>query len=354
MGGFFAEPAKYYPSLFSPDGLFGKFPYLLPNLVSTGVILLAMLQGYLFLKETNPRFQTSTESERENRGSVSERTPLNANKRGFPGGRRASSMLSGTLPPPIEHTYDATSVVADAIRPDADESAVFEDDEEPPRPPEQPSKIFSTRVLLLVFVLAVFSFHQMESGTLLPIWLLDKPKSPGGLDLKGGLGFSLHNVGVFMSVNGLFALFNQVVIFAPFVERVGVWKTVLSLTILYPFTYLAGPFLSLVSRDILPFTVFLVYGSQIFFHVLFYPCALILLKNAAPSPLVLGRINGLAMAAACAARTVAPPLGGAIYSFGGSAAALWSSAVVALTAIPTLYWLRPRNADNTEAREPEA
>src|SRR5277367_4143468 len=71
MGGYLAQPARYYPSLFSPDGLFGKYPYLLPNLVAVAFILVAIIQGYFFLEETNPRFQSlSRPAEDEESGPV--------------------------------------------------------------------------------------------------------------------------------------------------------------------------------------------------------------------------------------------------------------------------------------------
>ena len=54
MGGYLAEPARYYPSIFSPDGLFGEYPYLLPNIVCVVAIVIAVVQGAIFLKETNP------------------------------------------------------------------------------------------------------------------------------------------------------------------------------------------------------------------------------------------------------------------------------------------------------------
>jgi hypothetical protein len=86
---------------------------------------------------------------------------------------------------------------------------------------------------------------------------------------------------------------------------------------------------------------------QDFFVVIINPCLLIALKNAAPSSLVLGKVNGLAMSAGSGARTVAPPLSGLIYGAGGSAAAWWSIAAVAvLGAIELCFIARPKdNAD---------
>jgi hypothetical protein len=79
MGGFLARPATFYPGAFSEDGIFGRFPYLLPNLVAAIGILMAIVQGMFFLEETLVR----PEKEEENGGihqdhhdAVSERSRL--------------------------------------------------------------------------------------------------------------------------------------------------------------------------------------------------------------------------------------------------------------------------------------
>src|ERR1700748_3088680 len=87
MGGYLAQPSRYYPAAFPPDGLFGQYPYLLPNLVAVGFIVVAIIQGYFFLKETNPRFQSQSRQARyETTSSIDERTPLQ------PRARRSSVM----------------------------------------------------------------------------------------------------------------------------------------------------------------------------------------------------------------------------------------------------------------------
>ena len=43
MGGFLAQPAVFYPNVFAKDGLFAKYPYLLPNLVAAiGIAVIVM------------------------------------------------------------------------------------------------------------------------------------------------------------------------------------------------------------------------------------------------------------------------------------------------------------------------
>jgi hypothetical protein len=57
IGGYFAEPADNFPSLFSSTGIFAKFPYLLPNLLCTGLLLVTIVAGYFLLEETHPDMQ---------------------------------------------------------------------------------------------------------------------------------------------------------------------------------------------------------------------------------------------------------------------------------------------------------
>jgi hypothetical protein len=64
LGGTLAEPVKSYPAFFRADGLFGRYPYLLPNLVCTGVIVLSFVIGLLFLEETHKENCDRCDSER--------------------------------------------------------------------------------------------------------------------------------------------------------------------------------------------------------------------------------------------------------------------------------------------------
>src|SRR5271170_7935601 len=105
MGGYLAQPARYYPSLFSPDGLFGKYPYLLPNLVAVAFILVAIIQGYFFLEETNPGFPSrSLQDQNADSGPANEYTPLQPNPRRnsvteiLSTGARRPSFISGSMP----------------------------------------------------------------------------------------------------------------------------------------------------------------------------------------------------------------------------------------------------------------
>jgi hypothetical protein len=74
IGGYFAEPAKNFPNIFSPTGVFSKFPYLLPNLICALLLFVSIIAAYFFLGETHPDMQPwSTQADLEYTTAV---TPL--------------------------------------------------------------------------------------------------------------------------------------------------------------------------------------------------------------------------------------------------------------------------------------
>jgi predicted MFS family arabinose efflux permease len=118
--------------------------------------------------------------------------------------------------------------------------------------------------------------------------------------------------------------------------------------VLYPTTYIIIPFISALPEKLVSPGVYLSLFLQGLFGILVFPCALILLKNATPSPLVLGRVNGAAMSACCLARTVSSPLVGVVYSAGGSAAAWFFLAVCAVIGALQLFWVPNEHVDKVK------
>lgn len=53
IGGALARPCISYPSLFSPGTIWDRYPYLLPNLFSALIVLVGVINGFLFLEETH-------------------------------------------------------------------------------------------------------------------------------------------------------------------------------------------------------------------------------------------------------------------------------------------------------------
>lgn len=55
MGGALARPCISYPSLFPAGTIWERFPFLLPNIVCTIVVVFSVTFGWLFVQETHPK-----------------------------------------------------------------------------------------------------------------------------------------------------------------------------------------------------------------------------------------------------------------------------------------------------------
>lgn len=384
MGGYLAQPAKFYPGVFSEDGLFGQYPYLLPNLVAVAVVVIAVVQGIIFLDETNPACleersdknkKTHHHHQQEEEQDDTETSPLLqtvSHTKSVAESLRESVPFFGDegLPTATDPRFDLRhnsfgTMHSISVRPDIydlqQQQQQQQEQQRPEQQQQQQPKSFNFAVVMLIISLVVAASHQMAFGAIFPIYLLDPPSSSSSnvtistprLDLTGGMGFSLHDVGGYLAASGFIALFSQGVLFPLIVEKTGVWLSFLVPVIVYPLCYIIIPFLSLLRPDegegegwALPLGIYASLFLQNLLGILMYPCALILLKNACPSPLVLGKVNGLAMSAVCAARTVASPLVGVVYDFGGSSAAWGSCALVAIIGAVQLWWV-PRDATET-------
>lgn len=357
MGGFLVQPAVYYPAVFPPNGLFGRYPFLLPNLVAVAFIFLAIVQGYLFMEETNPKLRTPTPQLQERYDDIDdERTPLDAQARrssvveDLNTRMRRPSFIAGSIPTASEPCFDIRRPSLGAMFDNKPHSTEVETPAEPED--STPSKAFSRDVILWIIATVIMCYHQMAFVSLLPIYLLDGQHKGTWFDIHGGLGYTVHDVGTFMSVNGVIAMVIQTMIFPVFMSVVGVWRSLAPLIILCPLVYTCVPFVSLFPETCQSIGIFAILIVQNFCLIIIYPCLLIALKNATPSSTVLGKINGLAMSASSGARTIAPPLCGIIYSTGGSAVAWWSIAVTALLgSFELLFLSRSRYDTHEEARD---
>lgn len=356
MGGYLAQPATFYPSIFPKGGLFDRYPYLLPNLVSVVAILIAVIQGIFLLEETKTDFGYEDLPAIDDDDVTDETTPLRrAPIRNFNPRRSISTshsrprFIESGLPMPFEQDFDlrrssfgtvhSIKVVPEDLRQHLLNSRAQATG-------QKKVKTFNKTVVMLITTLVIFSYHQMAAGSLLPTYLLDEPKKPRGqLDLIGGLGYLVPDVGAFLAVNGFMGLLIQGLIFPIFVERVGVWGSFIAMIVVYPTAYLLLPFLSALPEAYVEPGIWFSLIMQSFYGIIVGPVTLILLKNATPTPQALGKVNGLAMSGACLARTLSPPLVGIIYSFAGSTAAWLSCAFVALVGLVQVMWVPKKHID---------
>ena len=348
IGGTFARPSVSMPSVFSPPGIFATFPYLLPNLICAIILLLSILFGYFSLAETHPDMQVwSTQEELEN---TTAETPLMATA-----GATADSGVD--LRADTYGTFNTVNIHEEK------EWLVNADGSSRPASiaPRDKSQIFTRKVIAITIALGIFTYHSMTYDHLLPIFLQDEMASDnppsGAFHIPGGLGLAVQSVGIIMSINGLIALFIQAIIFPFFASWLGVWKTFVMVTFLHPFAYFIVPYLAFLSESTLYPGIWACLTIRNFASILAYPVLLILLKEASPSPAVLGKINGLAASAGAACRTIAPPLAGYLYGVGTqigfTGLAWWGSAVVAIAGVIQLFTIE-RTKNKTATIRPMA
>lgn len=364
MGGFLAQPARFYPGLFSPDSFWAEYPYLLPNLVAVVIIVLAIVQGAFFLEETNPKELQTDNAIDDNASVFDETSSLLAPRASIAGSVRRRSQASRAprpsfieegLPGSVGQYFDirkSSFATVHSIRFAPEEATKIRRDLAQGRPntprrttgrgpaAEYTGKAFNYTIIMLTLALVIVSFHSMAYLSLLPTWILDEPKAAlEHLDLQGGLGMTVHDVGVYLAINGAVGLIIQAIIFPIFIEKVGIWKSFIWMVILFPLPYLMLPFITAGPANMTSALIYVSLIMQSFVGIIIYPAALILLKDATPSPQVLGKVNGLAMSGCCLARTISPPLVGIVYSAGGSGAAWFTIAGAAVVGIAQLPFI---------------
>lgn len=336
IGGTFANPSVAFPSFFSPSGIFGRFCYLLPNLICAALLLISSLASYFMLEETHPDMQPwSTPEDLDN---TTAETPLM-----LTAGANADAGVD--LRADTYGTFNAVDIYenqqwlvnADGSSRHASISSQTE------------AKVFTRPVGMLVIALGIFTYHSMTYDHLLPIFLQDEriedllSWDTSALHITGGIGLTTQAVGIIMAINGLIALAIQGVVFPLLAEWLGVWRIFVMVTVLHPVAYFIVPYIAYLPETLLYPGIYSCLATRDLLSIMAYPVILILLKEAVPARSVLGKINGLAASAGAACRTIAPPMAGYLYSVGAqqgfTGLAWWGSGFVAIVGAIQLFWV---------------
>lgn len=322
IGGLFSRPADNFPAIFSSTGLFAKFPYLLPNLICSSLLVLSMIMAYFLLEETHPEKRARSQAESNNKAGV--QTPL------LPA-QGATANPPATLTSESYGTFNAVEVQHDEMWVRSQGDWV-----------EQPTseKVFTRTVITFIAALSIFTYHSMTYDHLLPIFLQDKraddvhAQELSFTTLGGGLGLSTQQVGLILSINGVIQLAVQALIFPILAEFFGVWRLLVLVTVAHPVAYIIVPLLQLLPPSLVFPGIFAALSVRNITSILAFPLLLIMVKEAAPDKSHLGRINGLAASTGAACRSVASPIAGLLYGLSievrFTPLAWWASALVAL------------------------
>ncbi|KAH3760361.1 transporter, major facilitator subfamily protein [Pelomyxa schiedti] len=217
LGGLTARPATKLPSVFSPDGLFGKFPYLLPNLIVSVFIIASFVLAVLFIKENPPRQQLNIQDE----------TPLTSS------GKDEGSLALDIEANGFKQSCEPESIVNDTTATTSCGEAVINNlqSEVEMLPVEKSEGALVGKVndpavkrdftslwkkwalpLFICFLYAYVGFVQSGMDTLFPVWASATPES-------GGLGFDSTEIGIAISVGGLSMVITQLFFYKRIANR---------------------------------------------------------------------------------------------------------------------------------------
>jgi MFS family permease len=315
LGGILSDPAGNYPKWFGEIDFFVKFPYALPNIVSSLLLVFAGFAVWFGLEET---LDSVRESGKEDLG-----TKL---------GRKLASLLKS-------RTSEYSAIPSR-------ESADFElqPEDEPAPTPKKPGKRFTqrlefkrlfTRNVVLTFgAQFLMTFHVGTFNSLWFVFLSTPVYDPATSEHKtslpfrftGGLGLQPQSVGFAMAILGVVGISMQLFLYPQVSARLGTIRSWRYFLLCFPVAYFLVPYLSVVpSSDAPPseksgLLIWLTLLSVLLVHVLgrtfALPASVILINNASPHPSVLGTIHGLGQSVSSLARTIGPMIGGFVYGVG--------------------------------------
>ena len=340
LGGLLADPVGSYPSIFGPGSLLGgkngvywmtKWPYALPNLMSATFLFASACAVILSLEETN-----ETLKQRPDYG-------LRFGKwlrRKLCGGGRSHDY--NALPGDDSFTPERLSTDLE-LQPTPTSATsrtgqLFDKPVLPIRRRKLPFRRIWTRNV--VITLSAHGLLAMHVGTFNSLWYIYlstprfDPAHPdplnyvqrGPIHFTGGLSLPPPRIGLALAILGVIGITLQLLLYPRFSHKLGAALSYRISLLLFPFTYILAPYLSLIpstTKAPHPVAGILVWAGitgilfiQVLARTFALPSAAILVNNCCPHPSVLGTVHGLGQSVSSATRTVGPILGGWIFGRG--------------------------------------
>jgi len=329
LGGCLAEPVVNLPALFGPQGVFNfsgnadgvawalQYPYALPALLNACFLATALVLAILGLGETLPGKEEQSD------------WGLQAGK----AIRGLGSRLWHKGPRYRKYTRMSSSedVLVEEGNTVDSHSRVPKEDEKPEiaipatttaETTKVPFRgIWTRKVVSALISFGLLPLHNSAFMHIFPVYLSSPPADNSEATFfafRGGLGLRSATIGIWLSVFGIGGILLQLFIYPRLQRRIGTRGVFRVALFLFPLTYLAAPYLSLLAGSHDARWVFLgiVVCAQIMARTMAIPSTVILLTEAAPSKTVLGTIHGAGNMLASLARAVGPAVGGYVFALG--------------------------------------
>ncbi|KAI1802098.1 MFS general substrate transporter [Daldinia bambusicola] len=209
--------------------------------------------------------------------------------------------------------------------------------------------IWTRRVVCALVSFGLLPLHNSAFMHIFPVYLSSPPADNSEatfLAFAGGLGLRSSTIGIWLSVFGVGGILLQLFIYPRLQARIGTRGVFRIALLLFPVTYAAAPYLSLLAGNgedgarwvFLGFVV----CAQIMARTMAIPSTVILLTESAPAKTVLGTIHGAGNMLASLARAIGPAIGGYVFALGveeGVIGLVWwlYLVVIALSALAWSY-----------------
>jgi hypothetical protein len=155
---------------------------------------------------------------------------------------------------------------------------------------------------------------------LLPVFLStpEKDNEPYSLPFQfvGGFGLTTKEIGIILTVQGFYSMLATSVFFPIVVRRLGPLRLFRLLALSYPLLYFLPPYLVLLPGPAQIYGICAIIIWKCTFSNFAYPANAMLVRNSAPSFLLLGTINGVAASTASFCRALGPTVSGYLYTVG--------------------------------------
>jgi MFS family permease len=350
FGGSLVHPVERFPAIFGHSDLFKRYPFALPNVLTSLLFLIGITCGFLFLRETLEdkkhqrdyglvlgRLLTSSCRKRDRKawridadGDANE--PFLA--------RAGSAMSSPTA---------ASKHAAAFAQPNK-------------KPQGEWKQVFTPQSNVNLAVYTFLAMHSVAYDQLLPVFFhhpvqpITSPDVHLPLRFAGGFGIGSSTIGMWFMIYGIYGMLIQFLIFPPLAKKWGVLNCLKLCTIMFPFVYLATPFTALLptdrSRQGVNLCLMLVKG---FCAIFSFPCSTILLTNSAASLKVLGTLNGVATSISAVGRAAGPAISGVAFTKGVEMGYVllswWILAGIAVIGAVPVWWLVEMDGFGTVVEE---
>ncbi|XP_058966222.2 uncharacterized protein [Pocillopora verrucosa] len=313
IGGYLAEPSQKYPSVFTKDSLFNKFPFFLPCLLNCAALLLTVVLAYFYLPETLVTSDNETSSSGSETGELAMQSTA------------SNSLIdeddenSCTKKNSLEETEEVEIFINDVNKEDIDNDGNCCGFKSCCCPRYRCCKFFRDSkiavllrdrvVTLAICVYCTLSFVVIGYDELFSLWAATGPE-------HGGLGFSTDQIGTALLCVAGPMLVLQLWLYPKLERRLGSIRVFQLANIVLGITITSLSALNTLhdrSKVLWPLLIVVLIPLRMGIGCGFSSTG-ILVNNAVPAYL-LGSANGLAMTASSISRTLAPLVAGSAFAW---------------------------------------